>query len=291
MAWMNIGDLDPKQGTTVVTDMELDDGDFTARAVEIIPETHVGGSDRVFLIKSGEMFLSAKNIASALETVGARLSEGVIYRDNSDAVPLDSEQGLLELANAANAFGGIEDHDAPLAGIGLPRNYDGDPKFDGEMTLFTSTTTLWSVLRAWVDGFDYAPEDDPVEAVELDTWTGPYAGMPRNVSTRADLAQIEGFKHLERDEHGNPKVFLNTYVHEGCDEAQALEGGGGDTDIPEWTKRSTCEEEGDCYECGEDIDPISTVWIGPDEADLKELWQSLPDCEENEVEDTPEPGF
>jgi len=289
MAWINIGDMDPKQGATCVTDMSIEDGDFTARAVEIIPETHVGGSDRIFLIKSGEMFLSQKNFSSALATVGATLSDGYLFRDGIEKIALNSEEGLVELANAANAYGGIEDHDAPLAGIGLPRNYDADPRFDGELTLFPSTTTLWSVLRAWVDGFDYTPEEDPHDAIALDTWTGPYAGMPRSISTRADLAQIGGFRDLDRDEFGNPKVFLNTYLHEGCEAAQAPEGGGGDVDIPEWTKSSTCAEEDDCYECGSDVEPESSAWVGPSEMDLVALWQSLPDCEV--VESTPEPDF
>lgn len=212
MTWINIGDINPKSGTTMVRDLELDDsGDFSATAIEVTPESHVGGCEDVFLIRSGELFVSQKNLNSALKAVGARLEGEMILRPGQNGLDerfhLRSEEGLLELAQAANAYSGVEDHDAPLVRLEVPSRYDPDPRFDGDLYLFSRETSLWAVIRNICDGFDYQPEDDPKKAVLLNTWDSPFQNMPRSVDTRADLAQIRAFRELERDENGNPIVY------------------------------------------------------------------------------------
>jgi len=293
MAWINIGDINPKAGTTFVSDMQLEDGeDFRAQGIEVTPESHVGGSDSVFLIRSGELFVAGKNIPAALEVVGARLEGRNIVRPDhhggEERIRMDSPEGLLELAQAANGYTCFDDHDAPLVRIGMPSRYDPEPRFDGEMTLFTEDTSIWAILREMCDGFDLAPEDNPRKAVALDAYAGPFSYMPRKLETRADLANVGGFRDLERDEQGNPKVYLNRYRHEQCPEAKVDEDSGWQ-DWPEWESTATCGQAEECPECGEEVMPYETIWIGPSEVELQDLWEELP--EKEAVEETPEPGF
>lgn len=52
--WKNIGDMDP-EGAVVVRDMTINaaSGDFSAEAVVVTSETHVGGDECRFLIRQG----------------------------------------------------------------------------------------------------------------------------------------------------------------------------------------------------------------------------------------------
>ncbi len=261
MGWKNIGDISAKSGTLLVRDAELDDGGFRVDAIETICETTVGGDDSTFLIRQGEVFLKARDFASALDTVGAKLDGDMISRPDHhggiETFAVDSDEGLLELCHAAHAYGGIDDAGTSLARIGFPTPYDQDPKFDGEITFYPEGTSLWAIMRLEMDGFDYFPEDEPADttAVPYETGYGPYAGMPRSIETRADLCKIYAFRHLERDEAGNPVVYSYDYG-----------------------------------ECGTS-EPVQLDWIGPDETDLVALWESLNDNEAPELETSSGPEF
>jgi len=256
MAWTNIGDMSPKDGALVVRDAALDDGDFRVEAVETISETNVGGDESVTLLRQGEIFLQERDFASALETVGATIKDGVISRPNHqgelDSFPVDSDEGLRELTHAAHAHSGIAEPEVTsLVRIGFPTPYDQDPKFDGEMTFYPEGTSLWAVMRLELEGFDYvAPDESGQEkAVPYETNWGPFAGMPRSLETRADLCQISAFRQLERDDAGNPIVYSDGFY---------------DTPIE---------------------------WIGPKEPDLIALWESLDDRDAPELSNAEEPGF
>lgn len=290
MTWINIGDINPECGTTVVKDLALDHGDFSARGVQITPESDVGGSDHVFLIAEGELFLSEKNFQSALDIIGYQIKDDILFDAHNNSFKVDSDEGLLTLAHAAQANSGIEGEHQMLISIGLPSQYDQDPKFDADITFFDAKTTLWSALRCKLDLFDYAPEENPQTSIEINTSVGPYQGMPRHLNTRADLSQIKAFQFLDCDQYGNPKTYLNTYLHASCEDALVSEGHGGDRDIPEWTELSTCEEDSDCFECHTAVSPTSASWIGPKEADLIDLWKTLPACDVAQ-DNTPEPDF
>jgi len=256
MAWKNIGDMSPKAGALVVRDAALDDGDFRAEAVETISESNVGGDESVILLRQGEIFLQARDFASALETVGATIKDGVISRPDHHGdlthFAVDSDEGLRELTHAAHAYSGLADPEiTSLVRIGFPTPYDQDPKFDGEMTFYPEDTNLWAIMRLELDGFDYvAPDEDtPGKAEPYETNWGPYRGMPRSIENRADLMRIEAFSGLDRDDAGNPIVYSDGFYDS----------------------------------------PIE--WIGPKEPDLVALWESLEDREAPVLESTDEPGL
>lgn len=256
MAWINIGDMSPKSGALVVRDAELDDGDFRVEAVETTSETSVGGDESVILLRQGEIFLQARDFASALEAVGATLKDGVISRPDHHGdlahFGIDSDEGLRELTHAAHAYSGIAEADiTSLVRIGFPTPYDQDPRFDGEMTFYPEGTSLWSIMRLELDGFDYVAPDEgePTKADPYDTNWGPYAGMPRSIETRADLTAIVAFRMLDRDDAGNPIVYSDGFY---------------DTPVE---------------------------WIGPKEPDLIALWETLEDKEAPVLESTEEPGL
>jgi hypothetical protein len=171
--WVNIGDMDPRQGTTLIKDVTLEEnGDFRCSGITITPESNVGGTDKVFLIHAGDLFLSKKNMNSAFETVGARLEGDMILTPTFDMdvsqTPLGSKQGMLDLANAANAFGSVEptDYDV-LVQIGQLDEYDADPKFTGEVIIYAEGTEMWAILRDIVHHFNDLREDDPQEALQI----------------------------------------------------------------------------------------------------------------------------
>ncbi|MCW3784294.1 hypothetical protein [Defluviimonas salinarum] len=276
MGWINLGDIDPKCGTVLMRAESAEfDGDFRADAAESVPETCVGGDDAVFLLRSGTVFLSGKNIPSALATVGARLEGDTIVRPghhgDEERFPMTSAEGLREIFRAAHAFGGIDGIDiSSLVRIGLPGRMDREPRFDGEITFYPEKTSLWAIMRRELDGFDLAPEKAPVEATPIDTDDGPYEGLPREIRTRADLAEMPAFGWHGTDVEGNPIVFRNRYEHRGCDVAA----GRGD-DAPSWTQDCSAPCPDRCHECGQSVEPRASEWIGPEEPALKALWTEL----------------
>lgn len=278
MEWLNIGDIDPRSGTTLVRDLEFDGKSFSGEAIEVIPESQVGGSEEVFLIRQGDLFLSEENFSSALQTVGAKLEDGFILRPDHagdvSQISLRSPEGLLEMANAANAYTSIENGGPGfLVRTGLPTVFDPEARFDGDPVIYRNGTSLWAILRRDADGFQDTPEENPVDAVPFCADTGPFSNMPRTVETRKDLAEIGGFQKLERDEHGNPKPYLNSYSSNGN----------------EWDEASTeVGVETECPSTGMLVQPHKNRWIGPAEIELISMWNELQNYEEAEYSVEPE---
>ena len=279
MEWVNIGDQNLEMNGLLVKNMELDsDGDFMTEVIEIIPESDIGGSENIFRIIQGSMYLSAECIESAMRVTGLIYKDRHIYDgryDSHDSLiyPADSQDGLIKLCHANYAYHGIENDAISYVRIGLPTRSDQEPKFDMQddsLTVYPQGTSLWAVLRQECIGFQDCPEENPQKAVPYDLSDGPFANMPEIVQTRADLANMGGFAQLAHDENGNPKVWMNTYTADCCE--------AGSEDMKETATGEDTEIE--CQDCGVFMAPVSSVWIGPKEPELQELWQKLEDSAE-----------
>ncbi|MGL4810991.1 MAG: hypothetical protein ACRCXM_04360 [Beijerinckiaceae bacterium] len=87
--------------------------------------------------------------------------------------------------------------------------------------------------------------------------------------TRCDLMQHPAFADLGTDGDGNPCVWENHYSCRSCTSEQV-----------DWTDAWSCQCDDECPECGDDLSPDESVWIGPDDPALRALWESLPDGED-----------
>ncbi|MEP3667058.1 MAG: hypothetical protein ABJN42_10040 [Roseibium sp.] len=267
--WENIGDVNPKQGTTLINPASAEisrNGDFQVEAITVTPESQIGGSDSAFTLRRGDIFLSSDNFISALEAIGADLQGERIVMENSDSAPLlESPEGLMIMASAAQAYVGIEDPDIDsLVQIGLPDRMDQDPKFDGEVTFYPEGSSIWSIMEEHLGAFEHPELEKAAPATAYNTFDGPMEGMPRQINDRSDLMQIAGFRSLDTDEAGNPKVFRNLYVEEDVD---------GMTN-DSWSNEMTTADADDCFD-GKEISPVSSEWIGPAEPELIALWEGL----------------
>lgn len=159
MDWKNYGDMDPRQGAFLVRNPSLDrNGDFTAECIETVCENNVGGDESRFMIRQGNIFLSAKNFASALDVIGSKLEDGVIVTPGHYGEDLfekvNSEQGLAFLAGAAHAYAGIDDVEiSALVQIGKDEVYDMDRKFEGDLNIYSKNSSLWAIMERELDGF------------------------------------------------------------------------------------------------------------------------------------------
>lgn len=285
LEWENCGDKSPRQGTVLFNfgAAEFDTRGFTVPAIAVTPETDIGGSDKVFELRQGESFLGADNYASALELFGATLADGpngprIIMpgHDGDDLdFAMDSEPGMRILAGAAHAYSGIEDvHVKQLVSIGLPDITDQPRKFPDTPVYYRSGSSLWAIMSLELSGFSdvYPDEVNPyrAEAIPEDLLTG----MPADLGTRADLAKAAAFSDLERDDAGNPLVWRNHYIHEDCEQPED------DHSAPSWDDEWSCQCDDECYCCGLSISPTRSTWIGPDDPDLREAWEDLPEADE-----------
>lgn len=263
--WTNCGDIDPRQGAVFfrLGEARLDDRDFTVPALEVIPETHVGGSDKVFDLRQGTVHLARRDFADALATVGATLEDDTIVRDghdgNEELIVLSSSEGLRALAEAIHAYGGIQDVDASvLVSIGLPDHLDQTRKFTGETVYYPADASIWAVIRDRLDDSMFSPAEcagrTPAEATPFPD--DLLEGMPQDIGTRADLAGMKAFASLGTDSDGNPCVWRNHYR---------------DDDGREWEDEWSCQCDDDGWE------PVESDWIGPEHPALVELWNDLPD--------------
>jgi hypothetical protein len=84
------------------------------------------------------------------------------------------------------------------------------------------------------------------------------------IKTRADLFRMPEFANLDGDTRGNPCVWRNEYT---CDECQA----------DAWDNEWSCQCDDECPVCGADCSPSNSVWIGPNDAKLRDLWENLPE--------------
>jgi len=155
MRWTNVGDINPTSGALLFQEAAIDaSGDFSAEAAESICETSVGGDESRHLLRQGTVFLAARNFASALETVGARLdaAAGKIIRADHHGgevtVDLTSEDGLRELFQAAHAYGGIDNVNIEVyVQIGRDEAYDAPRKFGDDPIQYRRGTSLWTIME------------------------------------------------------------------------------------------------------------------------------------------------
>jgi len=87
------------------------------------------------------------------------------------------------------------------------------------------------------------------------------------MKTRADLMTIPGFADLDVDTDGNPCVWDNHYTCQACTSEQE-----------DWSDNWSCQSNDDCGECGKEIEPHESTWIGPESEVLKALWEALPEA-------------
>ena len=217
MEWQNIGYETPYDSTIMASGMQFgNEGDFRADVIEITLENHSGGSQRACLIRRGEIYLDEHNIAAALSNLGLQhCGSDLLQEDSTDLlkrIPMDSNQGLRVLCCAAQAFTGFDDHEALVAHVGMPRWRDSRPKtaqhrFDGDITFYPDGTSLEAILRDLCNDFNNRTESDQADAAPCNIASGPFAGLTRDINTRADLCRLGGFRDLARDPNGNPVVY------------------------------------------------------------------------------------
>ncbi|WP_333827264.1 hypothetical protein [Pararhodobacter sp.] len=288
MSWISLSDVNPKHGALLMREGSAEissGGDYTAEIVEVNPETDAGGRDRVFRLRQGSVFVSAANLPAALETIGARLQDGKFITQDSDGQDMCLDPGTPAadrlMLMAAHASHGMDDEEMTvLVSIGLPGHMDAGPVFGSPDIYYPERTSLWAIMRGNFRGFDHAPEKEPAVAVPFD-----FHGIPDEIRTRADLMAMEDFYGLEVDTSGNPCVWKNHYVHEEC---TAIDVAAGEAP-PSWTDTWSCQCDDECPECGQSVSPHESLWLGPQDPHLRELWEGLPEKEMPEVIASPEP--
>lgn len=151
MPWQNVGDINAS-GALLFIDAEVNAaGDFSAEAVQSICETAIGGDEKRFILQRGEVYLAAKNFASALDVVGARLEDGQIVRPdhqgNDERFDIASPEGLRELFHAAHAYKGIEgpEYDS-FVQIGPDTEYDQPKRLNDNPVIYAEGTCLWAII-------------------------------------------------------------------------------------------------------------------------------------------------
>lgn len=65
------------------------------------------------------------------------------------------------------------------------------------------------------------------------------------------------------DSDGNPNVWLNIYECPDCGNV--------------WEDRWSCQCDDECADCGASVAPEHSIWNGPREEYLVELWEMLPE--------------
>ena len=308
--WTRISGCDPAritnpdhaEETILVRNMKLGQNrQFQADVIVIVPEYLDGGHDKVFLIQAGTVFTEEDEFRDMLESADWEcdgddlLDSGSV--DKPERIAMNSDQGLALICLAAYDYAGHEiDYDCSvLVQVGLPGPDDSNEHyFRGNPVYYPADTSLWAILRNVLWNFNDTPEEDPKDAMSYNDYqpeklfdTNPFQGMSRDIRNRADLVEIYGFKNLERDAEGNPKVYEHEYEHADCDEEQGLD----EYNAPVWSVLSTCETgiPDACPECGHEISPRKSRWIGPNEETLIAMWKSFPALEESEPD--PEPGI
>jgi hypothetical protein len=278
--WKNMGDINPKEGTSLVRDMKVEGDTFTAEVIKIIPETDVGGSDRIFDIGQGNLYLDRDDFASALKAIGREMRGSVIVAQDHNGDEYEIRPGtdeyLTELAHAVMAYSGPEYESSTLVGLGIPSVYDQEAKFPGDPLLFPQGASLWDVVKSVCDGVEVIENGTdlitPNSLQPYDDIDSPYAGTPREIHTMSDLMKIRAFAQLGADKDGNPLVWRHQYrTPDGVQE------------------QVSAYEDCDLELEGETCLASNTSWIGPKEEDLIEAWESVsPNVEPDQ---SPEPGF
>ena len=278
-----------KGGITLFSDGNIKaNGDFQVKTILITSESDFGGNENVFQIEQGMFILKNAEIASALDMINAkRVGQDQLefgLPDNRQCIEMNTVPGLQQLCRAAKAWARPEIEKKFLVQIGFPKLQDPDPQFPGTPILYEVGASIWGILRGLCDGFDHRDRpgfDYGVTRIPIDIENGPFARMPRILRTRADLADVGEFRHLEQDKAGNPKVYLHNFRHEDC------AGDKGYSD-PAWNapginRTMSCP----CMTCGHSVLSHSSQWIGPMLPELYSLWLNLPESRQSDI--TPEP--
>lgn len=84
--------------------------------------------------------------------------------------------------------------------------------------------------------------------------------------TRDELMQHAAFAHLNTDSDGNPCVWENHFTCRTCTSEQV-----------DWTDIWSCQCGSECPQCGIEHEPCESIWIGPEDPELRALWESLPE--------------
>ena len=275
-------------GITLFSDGNIrNGGDFQVRTILVTPESDFGGNEKVFLVEQGVFILKNAKIASALGAINAKRigQENLEFGppDNRQCIEMNTPAGLQQLCRAAKAWTrpGIEKEF--LVQIGFPGPQDPEPQFPGTPIFYPGGVSIWAVLRDICDGFDYRDRGQFGTTTPVDIENGPFARMPRIMRTRADLADVGEFHDLERDEAGNPKVYLHAYRHKDCENNEGYNDPMWDT--PDIGPTASCE----CPACGDSISSHHSKWIGSMRPELYKLWQDLPKREQSDA--APEPEF
>ena len=71
---------------------------------------------------------------------------------------------------------------------------------------------------------------------------------------------FHGHHNIDHDTSGEPIVWRNQYHCEACDK--------------HWEDEWTCQCDDECAQCGTALSPVDSIWIGPDEAEAREMWEA-----------------
>ncbi len=86
--------------------------------------------------------------------------------------------------------------------------------------------------------------------------------------TRADLMLLPAWQHLMTDDVGNPIVWRNYYRHLA---------GYCDYDGASWYDDWSCQCNDRCPQCGGEVEPSHSKWIGPEGKTDRDLWEKMED--------------
>lgn len=87
------------------------------------------------------------------------------------------------------------------------------------------------------------------------------------LGTRASLSLFPAFANLDMDTAGNPCVWRNSYSCRECTSEQI-----------DWSSDWSCQCNDACPNCGAEIEPTHSEWIGPTTLILVSLWEQLPEA-------------
>jgi hypothetical protein len=106
---------------------------------------------------------------------------------------------------------------------------------------------------------------DPEPVLSVEWWLSPRDPVVYTPTTRADLMQRPAWAGMGTDCGGNPRVWRNVY-HCDCS-------GQSRTYADDWS----CQCDDRCPECDAELSPEESVWIGPEDAAERALWEALED--------------
>lgn len=203
-------------------------------------------------------------LQSEMDADGAQFSAGDTLTDGGTVKPISPDEidALCETLNADLPRFFIVEHLNFLRDLVTPEDADA------ETVLFWNTSDGWGDLPS-ATAYTIRdllgirlPMGADVRWVNADDLTGTaYRSIFR---TRADLMGLPAFVWLANDSSGNPCVWANHYT---CDDCES-----------EWTDHWSCQCDDECGDCGHDLSPAVSDWIGPKERHWIELWEALPEA-------------